>query len=70
MVHESIYRIRLLPAEQLELPPRITRGSVRLHVTSESLISGIWRLVSAVFIRESGFTPAKRDLLYKRMDEG
>jgi putative peptide zinc metalloprotease protein len=54
-VHESLYRVRLAPQGGTGLPPRITRGSVRLHVASESLISRIWRLVSAVFIRESGF---------------
>lgn len=54
-VHESLYRVRLLPSEAMSHPPRITRGSVRLQVESRSLISRVWRLVSAVFIRESGF---------------
>jgi hypothetical protein len=33
----------------------MTRGSVRLQAESESLVSRLRRLVSAVFIRESGF---------------
>jgi putative peptide zinc metalloprotease protein len=53
-VHESLYRVRLAP-EDGTLPPRVTRGSVRLSVASENLVSRVWRLVSAVFIRESGF---------------
>jgi putative peptide zinc metalloprotease protein len=60
-VHESMYRVRLLPqaedggSRNERLPPRMTRGSVRLQAESESLVSRLRRLVSAVFIRESGF---------------
>jgi len=60
-VHESIYRVRLLPqaedggSRSGRLPLRMTRGSVRLQAESESLVSRLRRLVSAVFIRESGF---------------
>lgn len=54
-VHESLYRVRLLPDADIGNPPRVTRGTVRLHVESRSLVSRLWRLVNAVFVRESGF---------------
>lgn len=51
---KSWYRLLLIPAEQV-LPDQVVRGRVVLKGRERSILTGAWRRVVAVFIRESGF---------------
>jgi len=51
----SLFRLHLALQSTLSGVPQITRGSVLLDGEPESLLQRIWRFVSAVLVRESGF---------------
>ena len=51
----SLFRLHLALQSTLSGVPQITRGTVLLDGEPESLLQRIWRFVSAVLVRESGF---------------
>ena len=53
--NSSLFRLHLALQSTLSGVPQITRGSVLLDGEPESLLQRIWRFVSAVLVRESGF---------------
>jgi len=55
MVNETIYRVILIPDESSIQSEQLSRGTVRIKGTPESFLVRIWKYVSAVLLRESGF---------------
>ncbi|MGB5178530.1 MAG: site-2 protease family protein [Gammaproteobacteria bacterium] len=51
----SLFRLHLALQSTLSGVPQITRGTVLLDGEPESLLQRIWRFISAVLVRESGF---------------
>ena len=52
---QAVYRVVLRPVHELEMPPRVLRGSVVVAAERESLFMRCGRYVLAVFLRETGF---------------
>ncbi len=52
---DALYRVRLRLDSMPAHPQRVQRGRVRLEVDSSNLIERLWRMATAVIIRETGF---------------
>ncbi len=55
MVNETLYRVLLVPDEGSISAEQLSRGTVRIKGTPESILMRSWKYVSAVLLRESGF---------------
>ncbi len=52
---QPVYRIRAVPENMTTAPDQIQRGTLHIEGSRESLLLRLWRTVTAVLIRESGF---------------